>query len=81
MFLKSIDCSNAKTTPIVDSTWLVERISEAIGEVGKEHVVQVISDNASTCVRMGSLLELEFPNIVWTPCATHYLDLLLEDIG
>ena len=30
---------------------------------------------------MGSLLESEFPNIVWTPRATHSLDLLLEDIG
>ena len=81
MFLKSIDCSHANTTPIVDSSWLAERISEAIREVGKENVVQVISDNASSCVRMGSLLESEFPNIVWTPCATHSLDLLLEDIG
>ena len=81
MFLKSIDCSHANTTPTVDSSWLAERISEAIREVGKENVVQVISDNASSCVRMGSLLESEFPNIVWTPCATHSLDLLLEDIG
>ena len=30
---------------------------------------------------MGRLLEAEFPTIVWTPCASHCLDLLMEDIG
>lgn len=30
---------------------------------------------------MGRKLEAEFPEIVWTPCATHSLDLLMEDIG
>lgn len=41
----------------------------------------MVTDNASNCVSMGSLLEAEFPNIVWTPCASHCLDLLMEDIG
>ena len=30
---------------------------------------------------MGRLVEAEFPTIVWTPCASHRLDLLMEDIG
>jgi len=30
---------------------------------------------------MGKLLEEEYPNICWTPCASHCLDLLIEDIG
>lgn len=30
---------------------------------------------------MGRKLEEEFPSIVWTPCASHCLDLLMEDIG
>ena len=45
------------------------------------NVVQVIIDNASNCHHMGRLLEAEFPSIVWTPCASHCLDLLMEDIG
>ncbi|MCO5572630.1 hypothetical protein L7F22_026388 [Adiantum nelumboides] len=49
--------------------------------VGKEHVVQVITDNASNCASMGRKLEAEFPSIAWTPCASHCIDLLLEDIG
>ena len=30
---------------------------------------------------MGRMLMGEFPHIVWTPCASHCLDLLMEDIG
>ncbi|KAH7423929.1 hypothetical protein KP509_12G081500 [Ceratopteris richardii] len=30
---------------------------------------------------MGRKLEEEFPSIVWSPCASHCLDLLMEDIG
>ncbi|MCO5566898.1 hypothetical protein L7F22_020581 [Adiantum nelumboides] len=49
--------------------------------VGAQNVVQVITDNASNCASMGRKLEEEFPSIVWTPCASHCLDLLMEDIG
>ena len=44
-------------------------------------MVQVVTDNASNCRRMGSLLEAEFHTIVWTPCASHCFDLLMEDVG
>ena len=44
-------------------------------------MVQVVTDNASNSAGMGRLLEAEFPRIVWTPCASHCLDLLMEDIG
>ncbi len=46
-----------------------------------ENVVQVVTDNASNCAGMGRLLETEFPRIVWTPCASHCIDLMLEDMG
>ena len=44
-------------------------------------MVQVVTDNASNCRRMGALLEADYPSIVWTPCASHCLDLLMEDVG
>ena len=44
-------------------------------------MVQVITNNASNCRRMGRLLEAEFPTIVCTPCASHCLDLHMEDVG
>ncbi len=44
-------------------------------------MVQVVTNNALNCHRMGRMLEAEFPTISWTPCASHCLDLLMEDIG
>jgi hypothetical protein len=41
----------------------------------------VIIDNASNYVVAGRMLEEKLPMIWCTPCETHCLDLLLEDIG
>ena len=30
---------------------------------------------------MSCLVEAEFPTVVWTPCASHCPDMLMEDIG
>ena len=30
---------------------------------------------------VGRLLEKKIPYLYWTPCATHCLDLILEDVG
>ncbi|KAH7442198.1 hypothetical protein KP509_03G076400 [Ceratopteris richardii] len=49
--------------------------------IGHQHVIQVITDNASNCASMGRKLEQEFPSIVWSPRTTHCLDLLMEDSG
>ena len=79
MYLKTIDCSGVSTR--VDVPWLAKILSIAIKEVKPENVVQIVTDNASNCVSMGHILETKFPSLVWTPCASHCLDLLLEDIG
>jgi len=50
-------------------------------DVGLANVVQVVTNNVTNCKLMGSLIIKEFPHIVWSPCATHYLDLMVEDIG
>ena len=44
-------------------------------------MIQVVTDNASNCRRMGRMLEAEFKHIRWTPCASHGLNLLMKDIG
>ena len=41
----------------------------------------MVTDNASNCQAMGRMVEADYPNIVWTPCASHSIDLLMEDIG
>lgn len=56
-------------------------IRSSILSIGPQHVVTVVTDNATNCVQMGVLLEAEFPHIVHTPCAAHGIDLLMGDIG
>ncbi len=38
-------------------------------------------DNAFNCKAMGDLIMKDYPSIVWTRCATHCLDLVIEDIA
>lgn len=55
-------------------------LKSVVLEVGLKNVVQMIIDNATTCVATGRDLE-RFPTLCWTPCAAHYIDLILEDTG
>jgi len=41
----------------------------------------VTVDNAFNCKAMGDLIMRDYPSIVWTPCATHCLDLVIKDIA
>ena len=59
---------------MVDGPRLAGMRSIAIKEVQAENVVQIVTN-------MGHILEIEIPSLVWTPCASHCLDLLLENIG
>ncbi|KAH7299309.1 hypothetical protein KP509_24G004800 [Ceratopteris richardii] len=78
-FLRAVEVGKKgkKTTGV----FIYRHIKKAIEEVGSSNVVQVVTNNASNCRHMEQLLEGEYPHIVWTPCATHCLDLLMEDIG
>ena len=55
MFLKSIDAS----AHIRNATYLCEVIEEVIAEVGEQHVVQVVMDNATSYVAAGKLLTFQ----------------------
>ena len=43
-------------------------------------MVQVVTDNASNCVKAGALISAKFPTIFWTPCVVHTLNLALKNI-
>ena len=47
---------------------------------GEENVVQIVTDNGSAFVKAGKLLIKKY-NLYWPPCAAHYIDLMIEDIG
>eukprot|EP00253_Pinus_taeda_P036730 PITA_36730 len=77
MFMKSVDAS----AHIKDARTLCELLDIFIQEVGPSNVVQVITDNAANYVATGKMLMERYPNLFWTRCAAHCIDLMLEDIG
>nr|XP_027122215.1 uncharacterized protein LOC113739175 [Coffea arabica] len=77
IFLKSVDAlDNSKTADM-----LYKLFREVVLFVGVEHVVHVVTDNAANYVAVGRLLERKFPTLYWSPCAAHYLNLMLQDVG
>ncbi|XP_026434341.1 uncharacterized protein LOC113331917 [Papaver somniferum] len=54
---------------------------EVINDVGEENIVQFITDNGSNFKKAGKDLMLEYPNMFWTPCGAHCVQLMLEELG
>ena len=76
IFLKSVDASNY----IQDNKYTYSLLNDMIKEVGKENVVQIVTNNGSAFVKARKLLMKKY-NFYWTPCAAHCIDLMFEDIG
>ncbi|KAK9992359.1 hypothetical protein SO802_027344 [Lithocarpus litseifolius] len=58
-----------------------ELLNAFVDQIGEANVVQIVSDYRSNYVLARKLLEAKRPNLYWTLCATHCIDLILEDIG
>ena len=56
-------------------------MDSAIEEVGAEHVMQVVTDNASNNMGAKKMLLEKRPKIFWSSCATHTINLMLQGIG
>ncbi|KAJ9678214.1 hypothetical protein PVL29_022952 [Vitis rotundifolia] len=76
IFLKSVDALNY----IKDHKYIYDLLKTIIKEVGKENVVQIVTDNGSAFMKAGKQLMKKY-NLYWTPCAAHCIDLIFEDIG
>lgn len=74
-------CSIDTTGKTKSGEYIGRVLCDAIDKVGHGKVVQVVTDNASNCKLAGEHVSEKYPDIYWTPCAAHCLDLLLEDIG
>lgn len=75
-FYKSIN-----TFDKVHSAWYILKLMEdMIDHMREQNTVQVITDNGPWCNATSELLMERQPHIFWTPCATHYFDLMLMDI-
>ncbi|XP_025625557.1 uncharacterized protein [Arachis hypogaea] len=77
VFLKSVDASHI--SKIAEA--LFKLLRDVVLFVGSENVVHVVTDNAVNYVAAGRLLESEFPRLYWSPCVTHCINLMLQDIG
>jgi hypothetical protein len=77
MFMKSVDAS----AHVKDAALLCDLLDGFIQEVGLQHVVQVITENAANYVVVGRMLMSRYPTLFSTPYVAHCLDLMLEDMG
>ncbi|KAJ8759789.1 hypothetical protein K2173_009890 [Erythroxylum novogranatense] len=77
VFLKCVDVSHI----MYSADGLYESIKQVVEEVGAEHVVQVITNGEKRYHVVGEKLMHTFPSLYWAPCATHCIDLILEDFG
>ena len=76
-FISSKEMSDVSHTSEV----IFELVDKAIEDFGPENVVQVVTDNASNNMGAKKLLLEKRPNIFWTSCATHTINLMLQGIG
>ena len=59
---------------------IYEYVRTGIEQVAAENVVQVVTDNASNNMAAAKFLKSKMPNIFWSSCATHTINLMLESI-
>jgi hypothetical protein len=76
MFLRADNCQGEIKT----KEYIADKLRGIIEEVGRQNMVQIITDNASNCKGAGLILEAEFDNIFWTPCVVHTLNLAMKSI-
>ncbi|XP_070054762.1 uncharacterized protein [Nicotiana tomentosiformis] len=76
VFLESHDASNSST----DGSKMYNLFRKTIDKIGKENIVQIVTDNASENVSAGRMMEAMYPHIYWTPCAAHCTNLMFGDI-
>ncbi|KAL5840515.1 hypothetical protein ACOSQ4_013123 [Xanthoceras sorbifolium] len=60
---------------------IFQYVDGCIEQVGPQNVIQVVTDNAINNMAAAKLLKIKRPQIFWTSCATHSINLMLESIG
>ncbi|XP_025692367.2 uncharacterized protein [Arachis hypogaea] len=76
-FVKSVDASDMIKT----AETLFKLFAEVIEWVGSSNIVHVVTYNAANYVSAGKLIHEKYPNIFWSPCAAHCINLILKDIA
>jgi hypothetical protein len=76
-FVSSKEMSDVSHTSEV----IFELVDKTIEDIGLDDVVQVVTDNASNNMGAKKLLHEKRPQIFWTSCAAHTINLMLQGIG
>ena len=76
VFLSAHDYSDRYKTGIN----IAQPLLETIQTIGPYNVIQVITDNVANCKVAGAIIEDKYPNIFWSRCLVHTLNLLMHDI-
>jgi hypothetical protein len=77
VFLKVVDALGKYK----DAHYMGELFIKVIEDVGVDSCVQIITDNALVCKATGMVVEAKYPQIFWTPCIVHSLNLALKSIA
>ncbi|CAI6000540.1 unnamed protein product [Closterium sp. NIES-65] len=77
VFTDCIDCNMERKT----GGYVARILRPVVEEVGPENVVAFCMDGGSNYAVAVKQLIWEWPHIQDVPCATHVLDLLMEDVG
>ncbi|GJP28995.1 hypothetical protein CLOM_g2 [Closterium sp. NIES-68] len=77
VFAESVDCKMEKKT----GGYIAGFLRPIVEKLGAANVVAFCTDGGSNYYSACKLLIQEFPKIEHVPCATHVLDLLMEDVG
>jgi hypothetical protein len=63
-----------------DAQYMGELFIKVIEDVGVDSCVQIITDNAPIFKVVVMIVEAKYPQIFWTPCIVHSLNLALKSI-
>ncbi|CAI5989042.1 unnamed protein product [Closterium sp. NIES-64] len=77
VFREAIDCGMERKT----GGYIAGILQPVVEEVGPENVVAFCMDGGSNYAVAVQELIAKWPHIQQVPCATHVMDLLLEDVG
>ncbi|CAI5498656.1 unnamed protein product [Closterium sp. Naga37s-1] len=72
-----VDCNMEKKI----GGYIAGLLKPVVEEVGAENIVAFCTDGGSNYAVACQILVAEWPHIQIVPCATHVLDLLMEDVG
>ena len=73
----SVDTTNISKT----ADYVFSLMNKVVEEVGEENIVYVVTNNEASFKAAGHLSMEKRKHLFWSPCAAHYINLMLEDIG